>query len=223
MKKLPKELLALIGLVVVIIALLLATSIHPQKSESDDNTQEAASQSEEQPVAADVDPEVLPAKSAVADILGFEPVQVDKLTDEFVFRSFETRDTGVTYGYQKHLAANATRLFLKIDKMSEDDYKASLPAESVAENVEVSGRNAVFAERSLYRVPEGEEVDSVIAEMVENGEAIVETSDIYREYAPIETLDWYENGCKFEIYAERQGFTKEEMVNLANYYFSNAE
>jgi hypothetical protein len=201
----------------------LVTSIHPQKSESDNNITEVATQSDEQPAVADVDPEVLPAKSAVAAILGFEPAQVDKLTDEFVFRSFETRDTGVTYGYQTHLAANSTRLFLKIDKMSEEDYNASLPAESVAENVEVEGRSAVFAERALYRVPEDEEVEQSIAEMAEKGEAVVEHTGIYREYAPIETLDWYENGCKFEIYAERQGFTKEEMVNLASYYFTNAE
>lgn len=227
MKKIPKELLALIGIVAIICIVLLASSASSKKG--GDTTEAETSQQSEVRVAS-VDPYVLPEKAAVANIIGFEPNQIDRLTDEFVFRDFKQTDNLVAYGYQSDEAANGTRLYLLIEKMSEDEYNASLPAENVSKNVEIEGRNAVYADRYLYHLPEGEDPGEGVNQMVQNGEAVVEygktlleEDDVNKDVSELQTVDWYENGCKFELYVKKLSLSEDEVINLAQYYLTDSE
>jgi hypothetical protein len=227
MKKIPKELLALIGIVAIICIVLLASSASSKKG--GDTTEVETSQQSEVRVAS-VDPYVLPEKAVVANIIGFEPNQIDRLTDEFVFRDFKNADNMVAYGYQNDEAANGTRLYLLIEKMSEDEYKASLPAENVSESIELEGRNAVYADRYLYHLPEGEDPGEGVNQMVQNGEAVVEygktlleEDDVNKDVSELQTVDWYENGCKFELYVKKLSLSEDEVINLAQYYLTDSE
>ncbi len=227
MKKIPKELLVLVG-AALLICILLAVVVQSSKSGSEgggkDTNVSAVTETVNEDMA-DVDPIELPDKTPIAQVLGFEPMQVEKLSDKFVLRTVDITDNGVIYNYQTHLAANGRRLFLKINKMTEDEYNASLPAESVREAVEIDGRNAVFANRVLYKVPKDEELteDSVERRQEKEGTAVIERTDLYKELSEIQTLDWYENGCKYEIYADYMGFTLDEVTELAHNYFENGQ
>lgn len=228
MKKIPKEIIVLAGAALLVCILLVAVSLTGRgKSVDEDssNTEAAAVTEVTTEEVADVDPIELPDKTPIAQVLGFEPMQVEKLSDKFVLRTVEIVDDGVIYNYQTHLAANGRRLFLKINKMTEEEYNASLPAETVREAVEVDGRNAVFANRILYKVPKDQELteDSVEIKQEKEGTAVIERTDLYKELSEIQTLDWYENGCKYEIYADYMDFTCEEITELAHNYFDNGQ
>ena len=227
MKKLPKEIYILGGFAVILCLLIVVISFSGGgEGQSDDTSTQQATNAVEvttESNVADVEAITLPDKSEYAQILGFEPAQVDRLTDKYVLRYVFTTDTGVEYWYQQHMASNGQRLILKIDKMSEEDYQASLPAESVAQHVDIEGRDAVFADRMLYKFPAGDEPDEAILKMQEEGTAVIAESDIYREASEMQTLDWYENGCRYEIYGDFMGLTLEDMTELAEYYFQNAK
>lgn len=229
MKKLPKEIYILGGFAVLLCLIIVAISFSSGGDAQSDNSADAQQQVTNavevttEPTAADVEAIALPNKSEFAQILGFEPAQVDRLTDLYVLRYVFTTDTGVEYYYQQHLAANGQRLILKIDKMSEDEYNASLPAESVAQHVEIDGRDAVFADRWLYKVPEGEDPGEGVLAMQEEGTAVISVGGIYKEASQLQTLDWYENGCRYELYCDFMNVTLEEMTEFAEYYFENAQ
>ncbi len=229
MKKLPKEIYILGGFAVLLCLIIVVISFSgggdAQSNNSADAQQQVTNAVEvtTEPTAADVEAIALPDKSEFAQILGFEPAQVDRLTDLYVLRYVFTTDTGVEYYYQQHLAANGQRLILKIDKMSEDEYNASLPAESVAQHVEIDGRDAVFADRWLYKVPEGEDPGEGVLAMEKEGTAVISVGGIYKEASQLQTLDWYENGCRYELYCDFMNVTIEEMTEFAEYYFENAQ
>lgn len=229
MKKLPKEIYILGGFAVLLCLIIVVISFSgggdAQSNNSADAQQQVTNAVEvtTEPTAADVEAIALPDKSEFAQILGFEPAQVDRLTDLYVLRYVFTTDTGVEYYYQQHLAANGQRLILKIDKMSEDEYNASLPAESVAQHVEIDGRDAVFANRWLYKVPEGEDPGEGVLAMEKEGTAVISVGGIYKEASQLQTLDWYENGCRYELYCDFMNVTIEEMTEFAEYYFENAQ
>lgn len=229
MKKLPKEIYILGGFAVLLCLIIVVISFSgggdAQSNNSADAQQQVTNAVEvtTEPTAADVEAIALPDKSEFAQILGFEPAQVDRLTDLYVLRYVFTTDTGVEYYYQQHLAANGQRLILKIDKMSEDEYNASLPAESVAQHVEIDGRDAVFADRWLYKVPEGEDPGEGVLAMEKEGTAVISVGGIYKEASQLQTLDWYENGCRYELYCDFMNVTLEEMTEFAEYYFENAQ
>ena len=228
MKKAPKEIVILVVVALVICVVMLAMVIVSNKKSggsggSADVSEQVSEMTTEE--VADVEPIALPDKSEVAAILGFEPKQLEVLSDKFVLRSVNMDETGVTYGYQTHLAANAVRMNLILSKMSEDEYKASLPAESVREAVDLDGRSAVFADRIFYRIPEDEELaeDSVERMEEKEGKAIVQHGGIYKELSKVQTLDWYENGCKYELYADYLDLDSDEMKELALNYINNAK
>ena len=228
MKKLPKEIYILGGVALILCLAIIIISLAGGDDSKDSTTLDTqqttnAVELATEATAADVEAIALPDKAEYAQLLGFEPAQVDRLTDMYVLRYVFTTDTGVEYYYQQHLAANGQRLILKIDKMSEEDYNASLPAQSVAQTVEIAGREAVFADRMLYKMPPGDDPGEVITKMVEEGTAVLAESDLLREASEIQTLDWYENGCRYEIYADFMGLTVEDMTELAQYYFDNAK
>lgn len=229
MKKLPKEIYILGGFAVLLCLIIVVISFSgggdAQSNNSADAQQQVTNAVEvtTEPTAADVEAIALPDKSEFAQILGFEPAQVDRLTDLYVLRYVFTTDTGVEYYYQQHLAANGQRLILKIDKMSEDEYNASLPAESVAQHVEIDGRDAVFADRWLYKVPEGVDPGEGVLAMEKEGTAVISVGGIYKEASQLQTLDWYENGCRYELYCDFMNVTIEEMTEFAEYYFENAQ
>jgi hypothetical protein len=228
-KKLPKELIIFVGVALLLcIVLVIIACTGNSDSKKAEQTAEAPSAevTETTTVVADVDPIDLPDKTPLSEILGFEPMQVEKLSDKYVLRYVETLDRGVTYKYQTHLSANSTRLYLRIYKMSEEDFYNTLPAESVSETVEIDGRTATFADRLLYKFPEEElplDETSIPAQQAAKGEAVIVKSDMYRELSNMQTLDWYENGCKYEIYADYLNLSKDEMVELAHNYFTYGE
>ncbi len=227
MKKIPKELVVLVGVALLICVLLAIISISSKNSGAvnDEGTAVVTVTETTTEDVASVDPIELPDTAPIEEVLGFEPMQVKKLSEKFVLRTVDIVDNGVIYNYQKDLAANGARLFLKINKMTEEEYNASLPAESVRQNIEIDGRNTVFADRILYKVPNEEELAEDSPERVQEkeGTAVVEHSDLYKELAPMQTLDWYENGCKFELYAEHLSLTAEDMTELVHNYFTNGE
>lgn len=227
MKKIPKELVVLVGVALLICVLLAIISISSKNggAVSDEGAAVVTVTETTTEDVASVDPIELPDTAPIEEVLGFEPMQVKKLSEKFVLRTVDIVDNGVIYNYQKDLAANGARLFLKINKMTEEEYNASLPAESVRQNIEIDGRNTVFADRILYKVPNEEELaeDSVERVQEKEGTAVVEHSDLYKELAPMQTLDWYENGCKFELYAEHLSLTAEDMTELVHNYFTNGE
>ncbi len=226
MKKLPKEILILSGAAILVCALLVIVSIISKSPDKkpDGDTASAVTETTTEPIA-DVEPIELPDKSPIAQVLGFEPMQVEKLSDKYVLRDVIIEDNGVNYSYQMHLAANGRRLFLKINKMTQEEYDASLPAEVVREPVTVDGREAVFANRTLYKVPKDQELteDSIEIKQEKEGTAVIERTDLYKELSQIQTLDWYENGCKYEIYADYMSFTLEDITELAHNYFENGQ
>lgn len=226
MKKIPKELIVLVGVALLICVLLAIISISSKNggAVSDEGTAVAVTATETTTEdVASVDPIELPDTAPIEEVLGFEPMQVKKLSKKFVLRTVDIVDNGVVYNYQKDLSANGARLFLKINKMTEEEYNASLPAEGVRQNIEIDGRNTVFADRILYKVPKNEELaeDSVERVQEKEGTAVIERSDLYKELASIQTVDWYENGCRFELYAEHLTLTAEEMTELVHNYFTN--
>lgn len=227
MKKIPKELVVLVGVALLICVLLAIISISSKNSGAvnDEGTAVVTVTETTTEDVASVDPIELPDTAPIEEVLGFEPMQVKKLSEKFVLRTVDIVDSGVIYNYQKDLAANGARLFLKINKMTEEEYNASLPAESVRQNIEIDGRNTVFSDRILYKVPNEEELAEDSPERVQEkeGTAVVEHSDLYKELAPMQTLDWYENGCKFELYAEHLSLTAEDMTELVHNYFTNGE
>lgn len=227
MKKIPKELVVLVGVALLICVLLAIISISSKNggAVSDEGAAVVTVTETTTEDVASVDPIELPDTAPIEEVLGFEPMQVKKLSEKFVLRTVDIVDNGVIYNYQKDLAANGARLFLKINKMTEEEYNASLPAESVRQNIEIDGRNTVFADRILYKVPNEEELAEDSPERVQEkeGTAVVEHSDLYKELAPMQTLDWYENGCKFELYAEHLSLTAEDMTELVHNYFTNGE
>lgn len=227
MKKIPKELVVLVGVALLICVLLAIISISSKNggAVNDEGTAVVTVTETTTEDVASVDPIELPDTAPIEEVLGFEPMQVKKLSEKFVLRTVDIVDNGVIYNYQKDLAANGARLFLKINKMTEEEYNASLPAESVRQNIEIDGRNTVFADRILYKVPNEEELAENSPERVQEkeGTAVVEHSDLYKELAPMQTLDWYENGCKFELYAEHLSLTAEDMTELVHNYFTNGE
>ncbi len=227
MKKIPKELVVLVGVALLICVLLAIISISSKNggAVNDEGTAVVTVTETTTEDVASVDPIELPDTAPIEEVLGFEPMQVKKLSEKFVLRTVDIVDNGVIYNYQKDLAANGARLFLKINKMTEEEYNASLPAESVRQNIEIDGRNTVFADRILYKVPNEEELAEDSPERVQEkeGTAVVEHSDLYKELAPMQTLDWYENGCKFELYAEHLSLTAEDMTELVHNYFTNGE
>lgn len=227
MKKIPKELIVLVGVALLICVLLAIISISSKNggAVSDGGASAVTVTETTTEDVASVDPIELPDTAPIEEVLGFEPMQVKKLSEKFVLRTVDIVDNGVIYNYQKDLAANGARLFLKINKMTEEEYNASLPAESVRQNIEIDGRNTIFADRILYKVPNEEELaeDSVERVQEKEGTAVVEHSDLYKELAPMQTLDWYENGCKFELYAEHLSLTAEDMTELVHNYFTNGE
>lgn len=227
MKKIPKELIVLVGVALLICVLLAIISISSKNggAVSDGGAAVVTVTETTTEDVASVDPIELPDTAPIEEVLGFEPMQVKKLSEKFVLRTVDIVDNGVIYNYQKDLAANGARLFLKINKMTEEEYNASLPAESVRQNIEIDGRNTIFADRILYKVPNEEELaeDSVERVQEKEGTAVVEHSDLYKELAPMQTLDWYENGCKFELYAEHLSLTAEDMTELVHNYFTNGE
>jgi hypothetical protein len=223
MKKIPKEAIILVCAAVLICIMVAVVLISGKSGEaSKENTAVTEPTTEE---VADVEPIELPDKTSIKDVLGFEPAQVEKLSDKYVLRYVDIEEDGVVYSYQTHLAANGKRLYLKINKMTQEEYEASLPAESVREAVEIDGREAVFANRTLFKIPESENLDDYVTEqeMVNEGTAVIVRSDIDKERSEIQTLDWYENDCKYELYGDYMGFTKEEITELAHNYFANGE
>lgn len=225
MKKIPKEIIALVGVAVLICVLLVVVSKGGKRDGGNDNNDVATAPVVTTEEVADVEPIELPDKSPIAQVLGFEPMQVEKLSDKYVLRTVEIVENGVLYNYQTHLAANGKRLFLKINKMTEEEFNASLPAESVRQSIDIDGRQAVFANRTLYKVPKSEVLDenSIELRQEKEGTAVVERTDLYKELSQIQTLDWYENGCKYQIYADYMDLTAEQITELAHNYFTNAK
>ncbi|GEM_PF-3490320 len=229
MKKLSNELKILIGILVaacIVLVIMAVTGGEKEQSTTvSQQAEERVTESTTESKIADVEPIDLPEKSPIAEVIGFEPKQIQKLSDEFVLRNVEITETGVIYNYQKHLAANGTRLFLKIDKMTEEEYQASLPLEGIREAVDLDGREAFYADRILFKVPEGEELEEDSYERTEEkaGRAVIMRTEIDRELSTLKTLDWYENNCRYEIYVERLDLTKEEITELAKNYLTKGQ
>lgn len=223
MKKIPKEIVILCSVAVVLCIILAAMTIGSKKDDSQKPVGGTSGTVETTERVADVEPIELPDKTGIAQKLGFEPKQVEKLSDEFVLRHVEDIENGVIYHYQTHLAANGSRMLLKIEKMTEEEYQAALPKESVAQPIEIDGRNTVFANRVLYKVSEDREVSDTFLKEEEEGTAVIVRTEIDNEISEIQTLDWYEDNCRYELYADYQGLTAEEMTELAHNYFTNAQ
>lgn len=223
MKKIPKEIVILASVAAVLCIVLIVMAIGGKKGGSGSESGAQAETMENTGRAADVEPIALPDKTGISQRLGFEPKQVDKLSEEFVLRMVEDVENGVIYHYQTHLAANGSRMLLKIERMSEDEYRASLPKESVAQNLEIDGKSTVFADRILYKLSNDREVDELMKKQEAEGKVVIVRDDIYNEVSNIQTLDWYENGCRYELYADYQDLTVEEMTELAHNYFANAK
>lgn len=222
MKKIPKEIIIL-GSVAVVLCILLAVMALSGKNGKQQSQPSGANTEVSTERVADVEPIELPDKTGIAQKLGFEPKQVDKLSDEFVLRMVEDTEKGVIYHYQTHLAANGSRMLLKIEKMTEEEYNASLPKESVAQPMEIDGKSTVFADRILYKVSKDREVLDLFLQEEAEGKAVIVRTDIDNEISNIQTLDWYEDGCRYELYADYQNLTVDEMKELAQNYFTNAK
>jgi len=59
--------------------------------------------------------------------------------------------------------------------------------------------------------------------MEKEGTAVISVGGIYKEASQLQTLDWYENGCRYELYCDFMNVTIEEMTEFAEYYFENAQ
>lgn len=222
MKKIPKEIIILGSVVVVLCILLGVMALSGKKNEQQPQVSGTNTEVSTERVA-DVEPIALPDAGGFSEKLGFEPKQVEKLSDEFVLRMVQEEGEELIYHYQTHLAANGSRMLLKIKKMTEEEYNASLPKEGVAQPMEIDGRSTVFADRILYKVSKDREVLDIFLEEEAEGKAVIMRTDIDNEISNIQTLDWYENGCRYELYADYQDLTVDEMKELAHNYFTNAQ
>lgn len=226
MNKLPKSIYAMIIVAVLVIILLLATSYEPKVKE------EPAQQPQQQQIefpaeepsvddtVADVEPVELPDIAVVEESVGFAPKQVDRLTDEFVIRNVETSENKVSYYYQKHLATSGDRLILNVSQCSEEEYNASLPTENF-EFVNIGDITAAYAKRLRYYLVNEESYNEPIQNLVNENIAIVEYGSTMDEVSGLETLTWYQDGMRFEIYALNKEFGMDKIVTLADYYINN--
>lgn len=239
-KKIKALLPAISGTLLVIALILIAIVLQKDGSSSGssgsggasdqvNNAPQSSNMAPLQPVTyseiADVEPIELPDKSPIAEAIGFEPLQTEKLSDKYVLRDTELGDNSITYKYQMHMDSYSRRLYLTITKMTQEEYNNSLPDERVREHVDIDGRDAVYANRILYRVPEEEELTEDSVEVIDEkaGRAIIDRSQPYRELSEIQTLDWYENDCKYEIFADYLNLSPEQIVELALYYYQNGK
>lgn len=161
---------------------------------------------------ASIEPEDLPEDLEAT--VGFEPKQLDMLTDHYALARYELGQGSVVYYYQTAKATNGERFMVICTQMSEDDFLASIPDENVKKE-NYNGIELTYSNRWLYSVPNDYEISPAIQKGIDENKMEIEYGNTLDEVIKKDCFYWYDGGIKYEIQVRNQNLPYDTLYKIA--------
>ena len=215
-----KAITALVAVLIVIAAIVGIIKISGSRSSNNNDTQETITAEEDKNrnkpedfnAPASIEPIALP--DDLEATAGFEPHQLNMLTDHYALVSYDIGQDSVVYHYQTAAATTGERLSVICTKMSQDDYFASVPQKNVTtenyNNIELT-----YSERWLYSVPNNFKMMDDIEKGIEEGTMEIEYGNDIEEVITKNCFYWYQDGIKYEIQVRNQSLPYNNLFSIA--------
>ena len=139
----------------------------------------------------------------------------EKLTEKFALGNYTLNDKSALFEYKAREVTTGERLYLKVLKADENEYKLSLPSNSTT-HLSDDGINICYVDRTINYVSDDFEVDTELQKAIEEGKTELERGNsLTREVIPVKRIYWYKDGYEYQIESRyRNEYNFEELYKL---------